>query len=129
MATIKKITKRDHFNALRAYVEGIDVTEINGISTDKIIEFIEHELELLDRKNASGEKKPTAQQIANESLRDVVVDTLRANGSMMTITELQKACPELGELTNQRISALIRPLLGITIERIEDKRKAYFKAI
>ncbi len=129
MNTTKRFTKRDHFNALRAYVEGIDVTEINGISTDKIIEFIEHELELLDRKNASGEKKPTAQQIANESLRDVVVDTLRANGSMMTITELQKACPELGELTNQRISALIRPLLGITIERIEDKRKAYFKAI
>ena len=116
--TNKKMTKRDYFTAILAKY---DLT-----AEEKA--FIEHELELLNKKNAS-EKKPTAQQIENDNLRDVIVNTLRDSGVMMTITELQKSCPELSELTNQRISALIRPLLNVSIERIEDKRKAYFKAM
>ena len=45
----------------------------------------------------------------------------------MTITEMQKNIPELAELSNQRISALVRQMVaaGIII-RTEDKRKAYF---
>ena len=119
--TNKKMTKRDYYNALLA------LKEVKG--NEELVKFINHELELLAKKN-SAEKKPTAVQIANENIKEVILETLKQNGGMMTISEMQKANAELGEMSNQRISALIRQLKEDgKVERIEGKRKAYFKAI
>ena len=119
MANEKKMTKREKFEMLKALSE----VQANPMLT----EFIEHELELLAKKNAS-EKKPPAPQVANEGLKEVILNVLTENGGLMTITDIQKSAEELAELSNQRISALVRQMVGITVERVEDKRKAYFKA-
>lgn len=118
--TNKKVTKREKFEMLKAMAE--------VQSNPMLMEFIDHELELLAKKNAS-EKKPTAQQVANEGLKAVIVEVLKENGGQMTITDIQKASAELAELSNQRISALVRQMIGTEVERVEDKRKAYFKAM
>ena len=125
--TTKKLVKRDFHNAILAHIEATGFATEN-ISTEQFVEFFTHELELLNRKNTS-EKKPTAQQVANKGTLDTIISVLKASDVPMTITELQKASAELGELSNQRISAIIRTALGSTIVRVEDKRKAYFKAI
>ena len=116
--TNKKMTKRDYFTAI---MEKYPLT-----AEEKA--FVEHELELLAKKNAS-EKKPTAQQVANEGLKSVILNVLTENGGLMTITDIQKSCEELAELSNQRVSALVRQMVGVSVERVEDKRKAYFKAM
>ena len=55
---------------------------------------------------------------------------LTENGGLMTVTDVQKSCDELAELSNQRVSALLRQLKDDgKVERVEDKRKAYFKAV
>lgn len=119
MANVKKITKREHFNTL------LGIAEVKA--NDELVKFIEHELELLAKKN-SAEKKPTAAQVANEGIKSIILETLAENGKMMTISEMQKANAELGELSNQRISALIRQLVNDEkVKRVEEKRKAYFK--
>lgn len=119
MANTKKMTKRDYYNAL------LGMAEVKANA--EMVKFIEHELELLAKKN-SAEKKPTAVQVANEGIKAVIVDVLAENGDKMTISEMQKVNAELGELSNQRISALVRQLLADgKVERIEEKRKAYFK--
>ena len=121
MANVKKMTKRDYFNAL------LGIAEVKA--NPELVKFIDHELELLAKKN-SAEKKPTAVQIANEGIKSVILETLAENGKMMTISEMQKVNAELGEMSNQRISALVRQLINDgKVERIEDKRKAYFKAV
>ena len=115
----KKMTKRDYYNAL------LNIAEVKA--NGEMVKFIEHELELLAKKNSS-EKKPTAVQIANEGIKSVILETLAENGKMMTISEMQKASAELGELSNQRISALVRQLMNDEkVVRVEEKRKAYFK--
>ena len=119
--TNKKFTKRDYFNAL------LNIADVKANA--EMVAFIEHELELLAKKN-SAEKKPTAVQVANEGIKNVILETLADSGKMLTISEMQKANAELGELSNQRISALIKQLLNDgKVERIEDKRKAYFKLV
>ena len=119
MSNTKKITKREKFEMLA------NIAEVK--SNPMLVEFIEHELELLAKKN-STEKKPTAVQVANEGIKEVIVKTLKVKGEKMTISEMQKVNEELAELSNQRISALVRQLLADNIvERIEEKRKAYFK--
>ena len=114
----KKITKRDRFNQLLAVAE---VKE-----NPALVEFIKHELELLEKKNSS-DKKPTATQVANEGIKEVILDTLSADKGL-TITEMQKANAELADLSNQKISALIRQLIADNlVVKEEIKRKAYFK--
>ena len=116
--TNKKMTKREKFEMLKA---------IKAVSDNPIlVEFIDHELELLAKKNAS-EKKPTAQQMLNEGIKQTIVDVLTENGGLMTVTDIQKSHAELAELSNQRVSALLRQLVADGyVERVEDKRKAYF---
>ena len=117
--TNKKMTKREMFEQIKA----------NYQLTDAEVAFIDHELELLAKKNAS-EKKPTAQQVANEGLKSTIIEVLTANGGLMTVTDVQKSCEELSALSNQRVSALLRQLKDDgKVERVEDKRKAYFKAV
>lgn len=115
----KKLTKRDHFTKL------LTLEEVKA--NPALVAFIEHEIELLAKKNGS-DKKPTAQQTANEGIKADILATME-EGKLYTITELMKVVPSCADLTNQRVSALVRQMLNISIERIEDKRKAYFRKI
>ena len=114
----KKMTKREMFVALLAKYDFDEAEKA----------FLEHEVELLEKKNSS-EKKPTANQIANDGIKEAIAETL-AGGKMMTITEMQKASAELGELSNQKISALVRQMiLDGNVEKTEEKGKAYFRLV
>ena len=117
--TTKKLTKRDHYNAL------LNLEEVKANPT--LVEFIEHELELLAKKNAA-DKKPTAQQTANKAICEAIVEGMEPN-RLYTITEIIKEIPECADLTNQRVSALVRGMLDVSIERVEEKRKAYFRVL
>jgi hypothetical protein len=108
------MTKRDYFTAILSKYPLTDAEKA----------FVEHELELLEKKN-SAEKKPTAQQIANDGIKTAILAGMTPN-RLYTITEIQKEIPECAELSNQRVSALIRQMVGNEIVRTEDKRKAYF---
>ena len=117
MANVKKMTKADYFKQIMA----------NYNLTDEEKAFVEHELELLAKKN-SAEKKPTAQQVANAGVADAIYDGME-DGVLYSITDLIKTIPECADLTNQRVSAIVRKMIPEYIERIEDKRKAYFRKV
>lgn len=120
MMNAKKPTKRDNYNAL------LSIPAVAANSA--LVDFINHEIELLDKKNSS-DKKPTAQQTANEGIKTAILDNMVA-GKMYTITEIIKTVPECADLTNQRVSALMRQLIEAKlVVRIEDKRKAYFEIV
>ena len=114
--TTKKITKAQKFEMLKA-IPAVAENEI-------LVEFIDHELELLAKKN-SADKKPTAQQTANEAIKTAILNGME-KGRKYTITDLIKTIPECAELTNQRVSSLVRQMIPTSIERVEEKRKAYF---
>ena len=113
----KKMTKKDYYNAILA----------KYALTEDEKAFINHEIELLEKKNAA-DKKPTAQQVANKSTQDAIYEGMES-GKLYTITDLIKEIPECADMTNQRVSAIVRQMIGEKVERIEDKRKAYFKKI
>ena len=71
---------------------------------------------------------PTAQQVANAGVADAIVDAME-DGVLYTITDLIKQVPACAELTNQRVSAIVRGMIGTKVERVEEKRKAYFRKI
>ena len=114
----KKMTKREMFEQIKA----------NYNLTAEEVKFIDHELELLAKKN-SAEKKPTAVQVANEGLKTAILNFMIV-GQKYTITDLMKSVPELADLSNQRVSALVRQLKDADlVVRTEEKRKAYFEKV
>ena len=119
MANSKKLTKAEKYGMLKEIAE----VKENPI----LVEFIDHELELLTKKN-SADKKPTAQQTANEAIKADILATMES-GKLYTITDLLKTVPACADLTNQRVSAIVRQMIPTSVERVEEKRKAYFRKV
>lgn len=118
--TFTKLTKAQKFAMLRA----IPAVAENAM----LVEFIDHEVELLSKKN-SAEKKPTAQQVANAGIVTAIIEGMEPN-RLYTVTEVIKSIPQCADLTNQRVSALLRQLVEAgKVKRTEDKRKAYFQVV
>ena len=119
MENTKKITKRDNFNKLLTIREVAEDTQL--------VEFIKHELELLDRKSASHSTAKTANQKANEEIKTKIVDALVQLGKS-TISELQAGSEEMAEYSNQKLSALLKQLVDSKqVVRTMEKKKAYFE--
>lgn len=118
-----KLTKKDKFTML------LELSEVK--SNETLVDFINHELELLNRKTGGGDRKKTPVQIANDSFKEAILDGMTA-GRKYTISELQKEIPAIAsaELSNQRVSALVRQLKeDKLVERVEEKGKAYFSKV
>ena len=115
MAEIKKITKRDMFKELKELVSN---------RTD-LVEFIDHELELLDRKATNRTQNKT--QVENENIKEQIVKVLTEIGKPVTVTELQDANEDMGQFSNQKLSALLNQLVKAEIlDKVVDKKKSYF---
>ena len=105
-----KITKKEMFTMIKAQVK----------DNAEMVAFIDHEIELLDKK--SFNKKATKTQEANVGIKSTILAVLEG-GKSMTVTEMQGASAELGELSNQKVSALVRQLVeaGKVVKTIDKK--------
>ena len=111
----KKLTKRDYFSKLRGIVEN-DPT---------LVAFIDHELELLNKKNSS--KGQTKDQVINEGIKKVILEELANIATPVTITELQEKSEKLAVYSNQKLSALLKQLVdNKVVVKTTDKKKSYF---
>lgn len=79
-------------------------------------------------KKASAEKKPTAKQKETAEIAQTLLVQLKENGNALTVSEMIAQLPVCEGMSNQKVSALIRSL-GSAVERVEEKRKAYFRAV
>lgn len=78
-----------------------------------------------EKKSAS--KKPTANQEANEGFKATIIEVLTNADKALTVTEIQTVNAELGALSNQRVSALLRQLIEANkVIKTVDKKKSFF---
>ena len=123
---MKKMNMVDKFTAVKAMLNG---EQVENFSVADAIEFINGRIEQVNKKNASGngERKPTKTQLENEGVKGDILNALSAVGKPATITDLQKSCVELADLSNQKISALLTQLVKANaVIRTEVKGKAHF---
>ena len=114
----KKMTKRDYFNIL------LNMEKVK--SNTELVDFINHELELLDRKKTAKSDKPTATQIENEKLKIAILENMEDN-NYYTVSQLIKIVPECNGLSNQKVANLVRQLYKEDkVNRVEEKGKAFF---
>jgi hypothetical protein len=100
---------------------------IEDVANDKaLVDFINGRIEQIDKKASGTSKADEKKNAENEALKTAICDTI--TDTAMTISEMQKANPELAELSNQKISSMLRQLKEDgEVVRTESKGKAYFK--
>jgi hypothetical protein len=100
------------------------VEKAKDVLSAEEIKFLEERAELVAKKNAN--RKPTKAQEENDGFKTAIVNGMES-GKAYTITDLIKSIPEISDLTNQRVSALVRQLKDEElVVRKEEKGKAYF---
>ena len=115
----KKTTKREFYELIKSKLA----------DNDEIVAFCDHEIELLDnrKKTVDGEKKLTPKQKENLALIATILDNMEVD-TIYSISDMQRKIEVCKELTNQKISSLIRQAMSDgTIERVEVKGRAFFK--
>lgn len=113
----KRLTKKEKFEMVKGYV-----------NDPMLIEFLDNEIKLLEKKASSSAKSKT--QVANESIKERIVELFNSTDMQYTITEFQNAFEDMKEYSNQKLSALFTQLVNENkLERIPDKKKTYFKAL
>ena len=101
-----------------------------------LVKFIEHEIDLLNKKSLSRGKSQKESEI-NSQIMDLILEVLSEQEEKITISELLKnekidsftyeEKNENKKITSQKASALIKKLMeGGKVKREEEKSKAYF---
>ena len=91
-----------------------------------LVEFINHEIELVNRKRTSSGKL-TPKQEENEKIKDLIVSILERENCGMTVTQLMKT-DELSEHSMNKLTALVTQLKNEhRVFRYIEKRVTYFR--
>ena len=119
----KKITKREKFEMLKAYVKD-DVM---------LTEFLDHEIELLTKKSSSGSaKKNDEQEAFFEIIRDVLAECADVKGMQCgAITKDARIAAfkwaDGKETSSQRVSAMLKKMKDNgDVVTVTDKKVTYF---
>ena len=109
-----KKTKREYIGESREIVK----------ENTELVAFIDHELELLNKKTSAKSTKVNTEQV---ELMEKIVDALKEIGRSVTISELQKENAEMAEYSNQKLSAMLKKLVdNKQVTKMIDKKKSYF---
>ena len=109
-----KKTKREFFGEIKEIVK----------ENAELVAFIDHELELLNKKTSAKSTKVNTEQV---ELMDKIVNALNEIGRSVTISELQKENAEMAEYSNQKLSAMLKKLVdNKQVTKMIDKKKSYF---
>lgn len=115
----RKPTKRDRFNALLA----IPAVAENA----DLVDFINHEIELLDKKN-TAERKPTAKQVENAEFKSDILAWMEP-ATQYAAADVVKGVPSIvaAGLSANRVTAMLTQLVNDgSLVRTEDKRKNFY---
>lgn len=119
----KKRVKRDYFEMIKVICK----------DNEDIVNFCDHEIELLNRKNAKGGATKT--QVENAKVAEMLVNELVKLGKAVTITDLMNKSDTVknyrlengNPLSNQKISAILKQQVEAKkVIRATDKKKSFF---
>ena len=117
-----KMTKKEWFAEIRAIVEKAELDEEKKTG---MTEFINHEVELLEKKHSKSGQTKTQKE--NLEIMEKIMAALAEVGKPVTITELQSTNTEMAEYSNQKLSALLKKLVdGGRVVKTQEKKKSYF---
>ena len=124
MIMTKKMTKKEMFAEIMAVVEKAEVENRNAM-----MEFIDHEIELLEKKSSKSGQSKTQKE--NEVLKEEILAELIEINKPVTVSDFQavtRFAPP--EFSNQKMSALLNQLVNAgRVHKEIIKKKSYFSVM
>ena len=123
--TVAKITKKDNFAELRALVElALDKDYLVTDVASRLTEFIDHEVEQLEKRSASAKKYAKKNDKATDELTEACVTVLSATEGALTIPEIVAQIDETLNATPQKLTYRLNKLVELgTIEKGQVSKK------
>ena len=123
----KKMTKKEMFAVVVEVVE--NTTSVPAERKAEMIEFLNHEIELLNKKSSKSGQTKTQKE--NEILKEQLLSAFAEMEKPVTISEFQEKSKEpVAQLSNQKLSALLNQLVKAKkmVKTIE-KKKSHFSLV
>lgn len=115
-----KITKRKSFEKI--------IAVLKAAGADELVEVMNHEVELLAKKNSTKSKAEIAKAEANAALAEKICDIL-ADGTAYRCGDIHKTIAD-DEISSNKVSAILRSLITEgKVKREEIKGVAYFSIV
>ena len=119
---VEKLTKKQKFEMLKGLVK----------DNQMLVEFIDHEIELLDKKKSNSNAKANEKTDKEMAL---VFNALAVEAKAATVSELiakngfeELANTETGIVSPQKVSAVLKKLVdGGKVVKFSEKKKTYFR--
>lgn len=119
MAT-EKMTKKDYFNQLLAIPEVAEKLDL--------VDFINHQIELLDNRNKKKDGTVTKAQLEHRELMDKILALMEYNTGY-TCGDLHKFLND-PNISANKVSAMLKKLVDNgEVEKTTEKRKSIFTKI
>ena len=128
---MKKFTDMEKYATIFAMLNNLDVNDLykvddeNYISVAELIEFINHKMELLEKRNAKRDTKNSADY---ERLSKAIAEVL--TGHTMTVTEIINAGnAELSALSTAKVTSVLKKMResgDFVVEWVKTGRKSTY---
>ena len=117
----KKMTKKEMFAMVAKVVENSEVA-----NKAEMLEFLAHEVELLEKKNSKTGQTKTQKE--NEVLMTQLLEALAEFDRPITVSEFMKeSSHEVATFSNQKLSALLKKLVDSKkVIKTVEKKKSFF---
>ena len=135
MEKIKAPTRKEMFTRISNFIASVESDDPNfQTEQTEMIDFINHQIEMLSRKKPAGEGGLTKEQEENLACTETIFEQMET-GRKYGVAELMKELPVVAEwnashdkeMTSQKFASLIKPLIEDgRIEKITEKRKVYY---
>lgn len=117
-----KITKKDNFRLIQDIVNR--QVEITQEVRDRVYDFAEHEIGLLDKKTVSHKSKVSEE---DQGYMDTIQTILASNEEGMTASEIMLSDDTLPK-TTQKITGLLGRLKKVgTVTKVKEGKKSIYK--
>ena len=112
-----EMTQKNFFN------EVVALAKANG--RDDLVEYANKKIGQLENRKPSKQK--LEKEALNKGIQDTILAILSEADEPMTVTDIQFASESIGELSNQKVSSMLRALVDNgSVVKVVDKKKSYY---
>lgn len=120
--TNAKLTKKDKFDMVLALIPA---------ENKMLVDFIKHEIELLDKKASGSDKAKAKKNAENEKLKADLLVALAEYGKPVTVTEFHDKSPStVATLSVSKLTSLLTSLKADgKVVRTEIKKRPFYSVV
>lgn len=108
---MEKMTKAMYFEVIRGIVEGLGAEAFpEGVSADDVLDFIDRQVELLDKRAAASKERAAKKRAASDELTELIYTMIFEAEDFITADDIVEKIGD-EEVTKNKVTARVSKLI------------------